>query len=109
MTGLFFQLLAVAGGCVGVGGPGNHCRRALFNVRILLSGQSGINLGHNLRGGAEMPNIANRLLACFIVLSFAGVPLVASARSQDNGNSGVCKSGVRVSNIKNCKENGGRK
>ena len=44
------------------------------------------------------------------VVALAVVPFFAStadARQKDNPNFGYCKSGAKVSDMKNCKENGG--
>ena len=46
-------------------------------------------------------------LACLIAVMFVIAPLAASARMKDNPNSGFCKSGKHVPDMKNCKENGG--
>jgi len=54
-------------------------------------------------------NAAALLLAGFAALALVVVPTVVSARPWDKPNYGFCKSGKRVGNIKNCKENGGTK
>jgi hypothetical protein len=53
-----------------------------------------------------------RILAfCFMVIfvsAFAGDVAVAKRRN-DDPNAGTCKSGNHVSDLKDCKENGGKK
>jgi hypothetical protein len=53
-------------------------------------------------------NAAALLLAGFSALALVVAPTVASARDRDNPNYGFCKSGQRVTDIKQCKENGGK-
>ncbi|MGC1467480.1 MAG: hypothetical protein WA792_17315 [Pseudolabrys sp.] len=55
-----------------------------------------------------MNKLKSVLVIGLIAAAFVAVPFVASARVQDSSNSGVCKSGKRVANVKNCKENGGK-
>jgi len=53
--------------------------------------------------------------ACLVVIGIAALILVpvleASAQSRKNtqSNAGYCKSGAKVSDMKDCKENGGAK
>ena len=56
-----------------------------------------------------MMKITNIFLACLTALALVAVPLAASARVKDKPNSGFCKSGRHLADIKNCKENGGTK
>lgn len=55
-----------------------------------------------------MVKLTNMFMACVIALIFVAAPMVASARDRDNPNYGFCKSGKRVPNISQCKENGGK-
>ena len=59
-------------------------------------------------GGSKLTKFMNIVLACLIAVTFVAAPLTASARIKDEPNSGFCKSGKHVGNIKRCKENGGR-
>ena len=56
-----------------------------------------------------MTKLANILLACLIAVTFVAAPMAASARMKDKPGFGFCKSGAKVTDIKNCKENGGTK
>jgi hypothetical protein len=59
--------------------------------------------------GINMTKFANIILACLIAMAFVAAPFSASAkRKRDNPNYGFCKSGKQVSDVKQCKENGGR-
>jgi hypothetical protein len=50
------------------------------------------------------------ILAGFAALAFIATPTAAiSGQKRDNPNSGICKSGTHVNDIKKCKENGGTK
>jgi hypothetical protein len=53
-----------------------------------------------------------KLVSVSIAVAIATVPLASIAqakRLRDNPNYGYCKSGTRVADVKNCKENGGKK
>lgn len=53
--------------------------------------------------------VARLLLASLVGAALIASPMAASAgKKDDNPNSGFCKSGKHVNNIKNCKENGGK-
>jgi hypothetical protein len=67
-----------------------------------------IRIGMSHKGVSKMNKLKSVLVIGFIAAAFVAVPFVASARVQDSSNSGVCKSGKRVANVKNCKENGGK-
>ena len=54
-------------------------------------------------------NAAALLLAGFAALALVVVPTVVSAGMNDKTNFGYCKSGAKVRDMKNCKENGGAK
>jgi hypothetical protein len=57
-----------------------------------------------------MNKFARLLLASLVGTALIASPMAASAKQKkDNPNSGVCKSGKHVGDIKNCKENGGTK
>jgi hypothetical protein len=58
--------------------------------------------------GVTMTKLANIFMACFIAVVFVVAPTMVSAGQDDNPNYGYCKSGELVSNIKYCKENGGK-
>jgi hypothetical protein len=58
--------------------------------------------------GLAMTKLANIFLACLIAAVFVVVPTLVLAGQDDNPNYGYCKSGELVSNIKYCKENGGK-
>jgi hypothetical protein len=58
--------------------------------------------------GVAMTKLANIVMACFIAVVFVVAPTMVSAGQDDNPNYGYCKSGELVSNIKYCKENGGK-
>jgi hypothetical protein len=49
------------------------------------------------------------VLAGFFAFALIVTPTVVSARDKDRPNYGFCKSGKKVTDIKNCKENGGNK
>jgi len=49
------------------------------------------------------------LLAGLATVALIVTPIAASALMMDKGTYGYCKSGQRVTNAKQCKENGGRK
>ncbi|HET7850835.1 MAG TPA: hypothetical protein VFL51_17430 [Pseudolabrys sp.] len=54
-----------------------------------------------------------KALSIAVAFAFMFAPLLiaaspASARQNDHANGGVCKSGKRVNNLKNCRENGGK-
>lgn len=54
-----------------------------------------------------------KAISIAIAFAFIFAPLLmmaspATARQNDHANGGVCKSGKRVSNMKNCRENGGK-
>jgi hypothetical protein len=53
-------------------------------------------------------NAAALLLAGLVALALVAAPLAASAKVWDKPNSGICKSGKQIGNIKHCKENGGK-
>lgn len=51
-------------------------------------------------------------IVLLVAIAFASAPIFisnANARAKDKPNFGYCKSGAKVGNIKNCKENGGKK
>jgi hypothetical protein len=56
-----------------------------------------------------MSKTAIKFFACIVAVSFVAAPLAAMARINDKANSGICKSGKRAGDIKNCKENGGKR
>jgi hypothetical protein len=56
-----------------------------------------------------MTKLANMFLICLIAVMFVAAPLAASARDRDKPNTGFCKSGAKVADMKDCKENGGTK
>jgi hypothetical protein len=50
-----------------------------------------------------------KVLACLIAALFITITVPASARIGDAPNSGRCKSGAEVRDLKSCKENGGKR
>jgi hypothetical protein len=57
-----------------------------------------------------MNKFARLLLASLVGTALIASPMAASAKkAKDQPNSGFCKSGKHVGDIKNCKENGGTK
>jgi len=50
-----------------------------------------------------------KLLALIAAIAMVAVPTASFARGGMRSSSGYCKSGVHVGNVKNCKENGGKK
>jgi hypothetical protein len=54
-------------------------------------------------------NSAVLLLVGFAALAFVVGPTAALAKKWDHPDSGICKSGVSVAHVSNCKENGGKK
>ncbi|HEY5068560.1 MAG TPA: hypothetical protein VII37_02200 [Candidatus Acidoferrum sp.] len=63
---------------------------------------------HDQNWGTDMGKLANTLLAWLIAIMFVAAPVAALARPKDNPNYGFCKSGKQVTDIKKCKENGGK-
>ena len=54
-----------------------------------------------------------KTISIAIAFAFIFAPLLitvspATARQNDHATGGVCKSGKRVNNLKNCRENGGK-
>ncbi len=56
-----------------------------------------------------MTKLCRLLLATLMGATLIVMPITASARKKDFPNSGFCKSGKHVKNLKKCKEYGGKK
>jgi hypothetical protein len=62
-----------------------------------------------LFGSTQMNKFARLLLATLVGTALIASPMAASAKQKDHPSSGWCKSGKHVYDVKNCKENGGKK
>jgi hypothetical protein len=56
-----------------------------------------------------MNKFAGLLLASLVGTALIASPMAASAKEGQHLNAGWCKSGKKVFDVKNCKENGGKK
>jgi hypothetical protein len=60
-------------------------------------------------GSMQMNKFARLLLASLFGTALIASPMAVSAKEGQHPNAGWCKSGKKVFDVKNCKENGGKK